>query len=258
VPAISASFSGRSTPRQKISFAAEELLDQKVVEELHVGRREADCRVNAVVERPLLLQPPEVGSEAAAQRGGEPLEHLAEVPILELQHVDVHQQPEVRVRADQFPHHPPEAPEALGMKGLFDLVEDRAQPCVNHLLVAPDDGLQNVFLRRVVVVQVAERSPRALRDVAHRGGVEAALDEQLARGLLDAAAPRLHSLLTEFGHTLSKKRTSVILSSRGVLSTLLLGRATKRRKPAWPQAVPEAEDEGGAHFADLFAAKDEG
>ena len=67
------SFSGRMMPRQKISVslldhlivrdpevavAAEQLLDEKIVEELHVGRRETDRRVDAVVERALAPSAP--------------------------------------------------------------------------------------------------------------------------------------------------------------------------------------------------------
>ena len=72
-------------------IAPKELFYQKIVEELHVSGCESYGRINARVKSAASFQLCKIWAETPSQILGKPLEHLAEVAILEFQDIYVHQ-----------------------------------------------------------------------------------------------------------------------------------------------------------------------
>lgn len=200
----------------EMAVAAEEAFDQKVVEELHVGSGEPDRRIDSVVERSAAFELLEPFAEPLPHVARQIDEHLAEMAVFELQHVDVHKQPVVGMVGDQLFDAPSEARQILSIERVTDLVEHGPQPGVDHLLVARDDRFKNRLLGPVVVVQVAKRCASARGDVAHRGGMKASLDEKLLGCFLDSRSSFLNRLLTQFRHRprLQAQRLMILFETR--------------------------------------------
>src|SRR5256885_4905569 len=144
----------------EVAIAAEKFFDQKVVEELHVSGGEPDRRVYAVIERAALFQGREISLETSPQVLGQALEHLAEVAILKLQDIYVHQQPEIVMVIDHLLDESAKLDEACGLKRFFDLVEDGAQARVYRFLILANDGFEDFLFGSIIIVQIAERSAR--------------------------------------------------------------------------------------------------
>jgi hypothetical protein len=79
----------------EVAITAEQLLNQKVIKELHVDGGEPDGRIDVGMHRATALQLCKLRGETAPQVVNQPFKHLAKVAVLEFEYVDVHQQPEV-------------------------------------------------------------------------------------------------------------------------------------------------------------------
>jgi hypothetical protein len=86
----------------EVAIAAEQLLNEKIIEELHVDGGEPDGRIDVGMHRATALQLCKLRGETAPQVVNQPFKHLAKVKVLEFEHVDVHQQPEVVVVVHHF------------------------------------------------------------------------------------------------------------------------------------------------------------
>src|ERR1044072_9463406 len=122
-----------------MTVTAEQLLNQKVVEELHVNSSETDCRIHVAMHCPTTLQLCELSGEAPAQVMHQAFKHLAKVTVLEFEYIDVHEKTEVVMFVHYLldllaaPH------QRLGFDRIVDLVEDRTQAAVDGRLVFADD-----------------------------------------------------------------------------------------------------------------------
>src|SRR5215217_1381069 len=184
--------------------AAKQLLNQKVVEELHVDGSETDCRVYVVMHCATALQLGKLSGKAPPQVVNEPFKHLAKMAVLELQHVDVHQQPEVLVIVHHFLDLPAEAHERLGVERLFNFVKDQTQTAVDGRLIPGYNRTKDIFFGPVVVIDIAERSPCPGGNVTHRGSVKALFDKEFPGRFLDTGFVLLDRAGTEFWHSAYK------------------------------------------------------
>ena len=201
----------------KMVITAKQLLNQKVVKELHVDGGEPDGRIDVAVHRAAALQLGELRGEAAPQVVNQPFKHLAKVAVLEFEHVDVHQQPEVVMVVHHLLDLLAEAHERFGLERLVDLVEDRTQATVDGRLILVDDRAENLFFCPVIVIDVAERRPCPGGNIAHRGGVKTLLDEEFLGRFLDPTFVLFDRAGTEFWHSAYKnERPYFIYSGAGV------------------------------------------
>src|SRR6266536_4249307 len=81
---------------------AEEFLDDKIIEKLHVRRRETDRWIYSVMQHVLSLYLVEGFSKPSPQFLRYVFKHFAKVTVLKFQHIDVHQQPEVVMLVDHL------------------------------------------------------------------------------------------------------------------------------------------------------------
>ena len=188
----------------KVTIAAKQLFNQEVVEELHVNGRETDCRIHVLMHCPATLQLLKLRSETPSQVVHQAFKHLAKVAVLEFEYVDIHQQPEVVMVVHHLLDLLSEAHEGFRLQRFVNLVEDRTEPRIDRRLILIDDRTKNLFFSSIVVIDVAERSPCAGGDIAHRGGVKTLLDEEFLRRLLDPRFVFLDRAGTEFGHSAYK------------------------------------------------------
>src|ERR1041385_9069870 len=182
------------------------------------------------------LQVCKLRGEAPSQVVYQTFKHLAEVAILKLEHVDVHQQPEVVVVVHHLLDLPAEAHERFGFERFVNLVKDRAQTAVDGRLVFADDRTEDLLFGPVIVVNVAEGRPCPGGDVAHRGSVKALLNEEFLGLFLDTTFVLLDRAGTEFGHPPIKKRTPVFYLDLTRCQGLISRKDTKEN--AKPQRNP--------------------
>ena len=193
-----------------MAIAAKQLLYQEIIEKLHVKSRKTNRRIDVGMNRTAALQLRKLRREAPAQVVRQAVEHFAEVAILKLEYVDVHQQPEVVMIVHHLLDLPAEANERLGLQRLVDLVEDRAEATVDGRLILADDRTEDLLFGTVIVVNVTERRPCPGGDVAHRGGVKALLDKELPGRLFDTALVLLYRAGTEFWHPPIKTNVRIL------------------------------------------------
>src|SRR4051812_37187598 len=109
-----------------MAVTAKKVFDQEVIEKMHISRRKNDSRIDALVQRAFPFELWKVARKPPPEVLCKSFEHSAKMQVLELQHVDVHQQPIVRMGADQFFDHLAEPFQALGMERIIDFVKDRS------------------------------------------------------------------------------------------------------------------------------------
>ena len=79
----------------EMHVSAKEFFHDEIIEELHVGRRESDRRIDAIMKDILSLQIVKGIGEPSSQFLRDVLKHLAKVTVFKLENVDVHQQPKI-------------------------------------------------------------------------------------------------------------------------------------------------------------------
>ena len=201
----------------EMAIAAKQLLNQKVIKELHVQGREPDRRIDIGMHCATALQLFKLSSEASPQVVNQPFKHLAKVTVLEFEYVDVHQQPEVVVIVHHLLDLLAEAPERFGLERLVDLVEDRTQATVDGRLIFVDNRTEDFLFGPVIVIDVAERGPCPGGNIAHRGRVKALLDEEFLSRFLDPVFVLFDRAGTEFWHSAYKnERPYFIYLAAGV------------------------------------------
>src|SRR4029079_3039205 len=162
------------------------------------------------MNRATALQLRKLRGKAPAQVVNQAFKHLAEVAILKLEHVDVHQQPEVMVIVHHLLDLLAKTNERLGLERFVNLVKDRTQTAVDGRLVLADNRTEDVLFGPVIVVNVTERSPCAGGDVAHRSGVKALFDEEFFARLLDTTLALLDRAGTECAHPPIKTNVRIL------------------------------------------------
>src|SRR6476659_9792600 len=108
-----------------MAITAKQLLYQKVIKELHVEGRETNSRIDVRMNGATAFQIGKLRCEAASQVMRQAVEHLAEVAILKLEHVDIHQQPEIVVIVHHLLDLPAKTNERLGFERFVNFVKDR-------------------------------------------------------------------------------------------------------------------------------------
>src|SRR2546429_3493960 len=106
----------------KMPIATKKLFYQKIVEELHVRGGKSDCRIDSFMKSTAVSHLFKRLRKPAAQIAGEILEHLSKVAILELQHVDIHEQPKVVMLVDHLLHQAGEPLQIIGVQRIVYLI----------------------------------------------------------------------------------------------------------------------------------------
>src|ERR1044071_331812 len=138
-------------------IATEKLFHEKIVKELHVNGCEADGRINAVCDHASSFQLGKLRGKELTQFRRQTLKHPAKVPVLEFQHVYVHQEPEIVMLADDAPDGATEALQGLRLKRFFDVREHLLKARIYHLLIFSDDGFEYGLFGAIVIIKIPER-----------------------------------------------------------------------------------------------------
>src|SRR6185369_11591948 len=85
-----------------------------------------------------------------------------------------------------------------------NLVEYRTQATVDRRLIFVDNRTEDLLFGPVIVIDVAERGPRAGGNIAHRSGVKTLPDEEFLGRFLDPAFILFDRAGTEFWHSAYK------------------------------------------------------
>src|SRR6188474_2509959 len=86
----------------KMQIPTEELLYNEVIEKLHVYGSKTNCRIHIGMKYSTVLQLLKGFRKLATQLMSQVFKHLAKVPVLKLQNIDVHQQPKIVMVVDHL------------------------------------------------------------------------------------------------------------------------------------------------------------
>ena len=130
--------------------------------------------------------------------------------VAELQDIDVHQQPVIRVLTYQSSDRMSEPHEVGGLKRFSQLSKHLVESGIDYFLIPADNGFKDLLLRAVVVVNVAQGYAGTRGNGARRCSVKALLYKERLGGFLNAEFSVVSQDVVQFWHKAEKqKKTNV-------------------------------------------------